>query len=111
VETILTVAGAIVVLGGAAAVLIRYVIQPIVRGSRRVVNLLDDFLGEEARDGVDARPGVMARLATIEKATKRSEFHLGNGDPVPLRDIVTQHGEILQMLSKRYLEDDVDGRE
>jgi hypothetical protein len=38
---------------------------------KRVTHFLDDFLGEEARDGLPARPGVMARLATAEALLAR----------------------------------------
>ena len=34
----------------------------------RIVRLVDDYLGEPAREGVEARPGVMARIQSVEKS-------------------------------------------
>lgn len=33
---------------------------------KRTTHFLDDFFGEPARDGVPAKPGVMARLGSVE---------------------------------------------
>lgn len=34
---------------------------------RRVVHFLDDYAGQPARDGLPARPGLMARLQSVEE--------------------------------------------
>ena len=36
----------------------------------RVQHFLDDWFGEEARDGIPARPGVMERLESLERAVQ-----------------------------------------
>ena len=51
-------AGAAAAIGGACAL--------IWRRFRGIAHLLDDLLGEPARAGVPARPGVMERLANQE---------------------------------------------
>lgn len=59
---------------------------------RRVINFLDDFLGEPARAGVAARPGVMDRLSTLETsvASIAVEVHPNGGKS--LRDEVQRMG-------------------
>lgn len=89
------VAGAIVVIGGALAALTKWVLAPLFRGGKKISMFLDDFFGEPAREGVDARPGLMARVASIERSTESAKFHLGNGNPVPLRDVVEAQGKVI----------------
>ncbi len=38
---------------------------------RRTARFLDDYFGEGARDGLPARPGVMARLGSVEQLLAR----------------------------------------
>lgn len=54
----------------------------------RLTEFLDDYFGHPARPGVEARPGVMVRLQSIEKiATEvRHETQLNGGNS--LRDTV-----------------------
>lgn len=82
------VAGIIVVFGGASAALYQGVIRPFARVARQAAMFFSDWFGEPEREGVPARHGVMERLASIEHKTERAEFHLGNGNPTPLREIV-----------------------
>ena len=35
---------------------------------RRVTHFLDDYAGQPARDGMPAKPGLMARLASVEES-------------------------------------------
>lgn len=61
------------------------------RGWRRLRrNMVDpltqmarDWRGEPGRPGYPPRPGVPERL-------ERIEYHVGNGDPTPLRRVVTE---------------------
>lgn len=39
-------------------------------GLVRLVHMLDDFQGEPARPGVQARPGMLERMSTMEAATR-----------------------------------------
>lgn len=58
---ILAICVALAVLAGGIAVVVK-----VFSLIKRMHNWLDDWAGEPARPGVDARPGVMARLASIE---------------------------------------------
>lgn len=44
--------------------------------ARRISHFLDDFIGEEARPGVPARPGVMERLQNHELALAEIRYHV-----------------------------------
>src|SRR5690606_12371332 len=69
----------------------------------RATRLMDDLLGEPARPGVEARPGVLERLATIEErlstvaalerriAAIERELHPNGG--TSFRDAVDRLGE------------------
>lgn len=41
----------------------------------RVKTLIDDWVGEPARPGVNRVPGVMERLSDIERASREASFH------------------------------------
>lgn len=43
---------------------------------RRVGHFLDDFLGEEERPGIPARPGVLERLQAVEVALAEVRYHV-----------------------------------
>lgn len=45
---------------------------------RKINFLISDLRGEEARPGVPARPGVMARLRHIEDQNKQTNEHIEN---------------------------------
>jgi hypothetical protein len=60
---------------------------------RIVINLRDDLLGEPARQGVPARPGVMERMARIE-----GELTFNGGKS--LKDTVTQINERLARIEQ-----------
>lgn len=78
----------IAAVGAALAALTKWVILPIATFVRRIVQFLEDWFGEPARPGFEERPGVMQRLANVEHSSQRAEFHLGNGNPQPMRQIV-----------------------
>jgi hypothetical protein len=81
VEVVLYVAGALAALGAGAGALTQWVIRPVLRLTREVREFLQDWRGDPGRPGVPPRPGVMSRL-------ERIEWHVGNGDPTPLRRVV-----------------------
>jgi hypothetical protein len=58
------------------------------RGARRVTHFLDDYNGEPARDGLPAKPGFMARLASVEKALEHVVQETSPNHGRSLRDIV-----------------------
>ncbi|NJP33676.1 hypothetical protein HCJ94_17230 [Micromonospora sp. HSS6-12] len=64
-EPLLTIAGAVVAIGG-ATVLLGKAGRWLWRRSRQLGHLLDDVLGEPERNGQPARPSLMARVAGIE---------------------------------------------
>lgn len=88
-------------LGAALAVLAKWVFLPMYRAARRITLFLEDWLGEPARPGFEGRKGVMERLATVEHQTARAEFHLGNGNPTPLRLIVESTKKDVETLKRR----------
>jgi hypothetical protein len=54
----------------------------------RVVRLLDDYFGEPGREGVPARPGVMARLASVEKSLEHVVQETSPNHGKSIRDLV-----------------------
>lgn len=58
------------------------------RAARRVSHFLDDYAGEPARDGMPARPGFMARLASVEKSLDHVVKETSPNHGKSLRDIV-----------------------
>lgn len=100
-DTVLAVAASIVILGSAVAALAKWVIVPAASAVRRWARFMSDWEGEEDRPGVPGRSGVMARLESIEHKTERAEFHLGNGNPVPMRNLVDEHGQQLVALKEQ----------
>lgn len=55
---------------------------------RRVVHFLDDFGGEPARDGLPARPGLLARMAAVESQLAHVVTETSPNHGTSLRDIV-----------------------
>lgn len=82
------------VVGALTAVLVlfetmrRTIGSPLVKWLRVLADFLADWNGHPPRDGVDAVPGVMARLQTIADKMERVEYHTGNGQEPALREIV-----------------------
>jgi hypothetical protein len=74
-QTIMTLAGSIIVLGGAAGIIWK-VILPLVRKSKLLLDALDrftrDWFGSDAEPGRDAVPGVMERLNNIDGELKHN---------------------------------------
>lgn len=71
-QTLLAIAGGIVVVGGAATVVWRAT-RLAIRTSRKISDLYDDWKGEPGRAGVPGRPGVMERLQRGEERQEATE--------------------------------------
>ena len=59
----------------------------MLRTIRRVQNFLDDWNGEPARPGVEARPGFPARLAALEDEVASVRKIVSNGLSTNVADI------------------------
>lgn len=74
-NTVLSWAGAIVLIGGALGVLWK-LLSPVVKKTKSLLNSLDhftrDWFGEEAAPGRDKVPGVMERLNNIDGELKHN---------------------------------------
>ena len=57
---------AVIALAAAVVGVLGWAARHAWRVLRRVTHFLDDYAGEPARDGMPARPGFMARLASAE---------------------------------------------
>lgn len=57
---------------------------------KRTTTFLDDFFGEAAREGVPARPGVMARLGSVEALVTQVAAETRPNSGGSLRDIVVK---------------------
>ncbi len=69
----------------------RLIIRPMARLAQRISQFLEDWAGEPPRPGLpDGRKGVLERLDALESRTKRTEWHLGNGDAERMRDVVNR---------------------
>jgi hypothetical protein len=55
---------------------------------RRISHFLDDYAGQPARDGLPARPGFMARLASVEESLAHVVTETSPNHGTSLRDIV-----------------------
>jgi hypothetical protein len=66
VDWLLPAAGGLLILGGAVALIAKGIRWVWHRG-RQLGHLLDDVLGEPARDGRPSQPSLMARVAGIEE--------------------------------------------
>jgi hypothetical protein len=60
------------------------------RAVRRVGHFLDDYSGEPARDGMPARPGLMARLTSVEESVAHLATEMQPNHGSSLRDVVHQ---------------------
>ena len=72
---------------GAAYSVWRWIVGPIVRTTYRIVAVL---LGVPPKKGKPGVPGLLDRL-------ERIEWHVGNGNPVPLRRVVEEHGVTIKV--------------
>lgn len=70
--TAVTIWGGLAALAGVLGFLWRKVWPAL----RRFSHFVDDFVGEEERPGVPARPGVLERLQTLEEALAEVRYHV-----------------------------------
>jgi hypothetical protein len=85
---------AITTVAGAIVVLWKFAFWARAR-AKKWDTFMDDWNGTPARPGVAERPGVMARLDSQDavQAEVRADLanvkrHVGNGNPIPLREVV-----------------------
>ena len=57
---------------------------------RRITHFLDDYAGQPARDGMPARPGFMARLASAEESLAHVVQETKPNHGTSLRDMVVR---------------------
>lgn len=102
----LTVAEIVAWLAGLGAV--GYGIKRLWPGLRRLVHLFDDLAGTPGRPGVEARPGLMERLASVETTQEsmagqikaiNHEVHANSGKS--LKDVATQTADHVNRLDGR----------
>jgi hypothetical protein len=79
---------AAVALTGAIIGCIAWAARWLWRILRRAAHFFDDYFGEPARDGVDAKPGVMSRLASVETLIAQVHAETRPNHGTSLRDVV-----------------------
>ncbi|QWF81127.1 hypothetical protein [Amycolatopsis sp. CA-230715] len=78
-----------VVVGGAGTLAgLWRVIRAFARVVRKLSHFADDWFGQEARPGVPERPGVMARLESIEDYVRSVQHEVVPNSGASLRDAV-----------------------
>lgn len=77
---------------------------------RRLGHFLDDWLGEPARPGIDARPGAMERLAAIEADLAEVHHEVFPNSGNSLRDRADQTRNVVRHLASQlgYDPDDLE---
>ncbi|HUY46673.1 MAG TPA: hypothetical protein VMV92_13215 [Streptosporangiaceae bacterium] len=81
---------AVVIAATAIATLIAWALRWAWRILSRTTRFLDDYFGEPAREGLPARPGVMARLQKVEDITTEVRTEIRTNGGTTLRDVVYQ---------------------
>ena len=71
------------------------------RMMRRATRFFDDYFGQPARDGMEARPGVMARLGSVEKLVEHVVAETSPNHGQSLRDTVFRTADELAELRDR----------
>lgn len=82
-------AGALVLFGGAVAVIVKGV-RWLLTTLRKVNEFLEDWRGEEARPGYHKRPGVMERLVMLEEMAREVRHEVKPNSGTSLKDQITR---------------------
>lgn len=72
--------------------LLLWLFRHLWRVLRRITRFLDDFFGEPAREGLPAKPGVMARLASVETIAEKVAAEMTVNHGGSMRDAVNAMG-------------------
>lgn len=71
---------------------------------QRTIRFLDEFFGEAARDGMPARPGVIARLAALEAGQRSIVAETRPNGGTSLRDVVHRTAADVAVIKDRQAE-------
>jgi hypothetical protein len=85
-QTTATIIGGIV----SATTLIGVFIKKVLPGIRKANHFVDDMVGEEARPGVPARPGIVETLAEVQSELAKVKEQVQNSHLTNLRDDVDE---------------------
>jgi hypothetical protein len=86
---VLQLAGALVLFGGAMAVIVK-TIRWGIAVARKIDEFLDDWVGEPARHGRAAVPGVMERLVSLEDKVNTVAHEVQPNSGTSLKDQITR---------------------
>lgn len=89
-----TIAGGLGLLG-----IVRRAVRWMLRTIKRVQNFLDDWNGEPARPGVEARPGFPDRLAALEVEVAAVKRIVSNGLSGNIADIQARVSRLEERLN------------
>jgi hypothetical protein len=67
----------------------------------RVTRFLDDFMGEPAREGVPARPGIMSRMQKVEEIATEVHHQVYPNGGTSMSDTVTKTAGAVADLTNR----------
>jgi hypothetical protein len=81
---------ALIALTGAVVAVLAWTGRHAWRAARRVARFLDDYQGQPARDGLPERPGIMARLSSVEELVAHVAAETRPNHGASLRDVVHQ---------------------
>lgn len=90
-EGLIQLAGLVVALGGAGAILARYVVRPLLKVQRGLSDFLEDWNGRPDRPGVPGHKGAMARLEQLE-----------NNGGSSIKDTVERTGREVATLNRHF---------
>lgn len=68
---------------------------------RKLGHLVDDLVGEPARPGVAARPGLMERMTAVEDKTEVIRHEMFPNSGASLRDAVDKQGRAIDRIDEK----------